>query len=130
MPNTDTEKKVSTHSVTIEDKNYTVAEVSQIIIDTLSHVSDQSRFNNLKYSAADVYWVLNSLLGYINNRMEGEFKLQNLKKGTWQIQYTNQKKAERLSNQEQEKKKTRIGCRIAGSARKTNALRRAISGGS
>ena len=75
MPNTDTEKKVSTHSVTIEDKNYTVAEVSQIIIDTLSHVSDQSRFNNLKYSAADVYWVLNSLLGYINNRMEGEFKL-------------------------------------------------------
>jgi|TARA_B100000949_G_C14238241_1_gene432217 hypothetical protein len=107
MPNTDTEKKVSTHSVTIEDKNYTVAEVSQIIIDTLSHVSDQSRFNNLKYSAADVYWVLNSLLGYINNRMEGEFKLQNLKKGTWQIQYTNQKKAERLSNQEQEKKKNR-----------------------
>jgi hypothetical protein len=107
MPNTDTEKKVSTHSVTIEDKNYTAAEVSQIIIDTLSHVSDQSRFNNLKYSAADVYWVLNSLLGYINNRMEGEFKLQNLKKGTWQIQYTNQKKAERLSNQEQEKKKKR-----------------------
>ena len=107
MPNTDTEKKVSTHSVTIEDKNYTVAEVSQIIIDTLSHVSDQSRFNNLKYSAADVYWVLNSLLGYINNRMEGEFKLQTLKKGTWQIQYTNQKKAERLSNQEQEKKKKR-----------------------
>lgn len=107
MPNTDTEKKVSTHSVTIEDKNYTVAEVSQIIIDTLSHVSDQSRFNNLQYSAADVYWVLNSLLGYINNRMEGEFKLQNLKKGTWQIQYTNQKKAERLSNQEQEKKKKR-----------------------
>ncbi len=107
MPNTDTEKKVSTHSVTIEDKNYTVAEVSQIIIDTLSHVSDQSRFNNLKYSAADVYWVLNNLLGYINNRMEGEFKLQNLKKGTWQIQYTNQKKAERLSNQEQEKKKKR-----------------------
>ncbi len=107
MPNTDTEKKVSTHSVTIEDKNYTVAEVSQIIIDTLSHVSDQSRFNNLKYSAADVYWVLNSLLGYINNRMEGEFKLQNLKKGTWKIQYTNQKKAERLSNQEQEKKKKR-----------------------
>jgi len=107
MPNTDTEKKVSTHSVTIEDKNYTVAEVSQIIIDTLSHVSDQSRFNNLKYSAADVYWVLNSLLGYINNRMEGEFKLQNLKKGTWQIQYTNQKKAERLSNQGQEKKKNR-----------------------
>ena len=107
MPNTDTEKKVSTHSVTIEDKNYTVAEVSQIIIDTLSHVSDQSRFNNLKYSAADVYWVLNSLLGYINNRMEGEFKLQNLKKGTWQIQYTNQKKAERLTNQEQEKKKKR-----------------------
>ena len=107
MPNTDMEKKVSTHSVTIEDKNYTVAEVSQIIIDTLSHVSDQSRFNNLKYSAADVYWVLNSLLGYINNRMEGEFKLQNLKKGTWQIQYTNQKKAERLSNQEQEKKKKR-----------------------
>ena len=107
MPNTDTEKKVSTHSVTIEDKNYTVAEVSQIIIDTLSHVSDQSRFNNLKYSAADVYWVLNSLLGYINNRMEGEFKLQNLKKGTWQIQYKNQKKAERLSNQEQEKKKKR-----------------------
>ena len=107
MPNTDTEKKVSTHSVTIEDKNYTVAEVSQIIIDTLSHVSDQSRFNNLKYSAADVYWVLNSLLGYINNRMEGEFKLQNLKKGTWQIQYTNQKKADRLSNQEQEKKKKR-----------------------
>ena len=107
MPNTDTEKKVSTHSVTIEDKNYTAAEVSQIIIDTLSHGSDQSRFNNLKYSAADVYWVLNSLLGYINNRMEGEFKLQNLKKGTWQIQYTNQKKAERLSNQEQEKKKKR-----------------------
>ena len=107
MPNTDTEKKVSTHSVTIEDKNYTVAEVSQIIIDTLSHVSDQSRFNNLKYSAADVYWVLNGLLGYINNRVEGEFKLQNLKKGTWQIQYTNQKKAERLSNQEQEKKKNR-----------------------
>ena len=105
MPNTDTEKKVSTHSVTIEDKNYTVAEVSQIIIDTLSHVSDQSRFNNLQYSAADVYWVLNGLLGYINNRVEGEFKLQNLKKGTWQIQYTNQKKAERLSNQEQEKKK-------------------------
>ena len=91
MPNTDTEKKVSTHSVTIEDKNYTVAEVSQIIIDTLSHVSDQSRFNNLQYSAADVYWVLNGLLGYINNRVEGEFKLQNLKKGTWQIQYKNQK---------------------------------------
>jgi hypothetical protein len=39
--------------------------------------------------------------------VEGEFKLQNLKKGTWQIQYKNQKKAERLSNQEQEKKKKR-----------------------
>ena len=93
------------HSVVIEDKSYTVAEVSQIIIEILSHVSGQSEFNNLKYSAVDVYWVLNDLLAYINNRMEGEFQLQNLKKGTWQVQYENQKKAEHLSTQQQEKKK-------------------------
>jgi len=105
MSNTNTEKKVSARSVTIEDKTYTVAEVSQIIIDILSYTSDQSEFNNLKYSAADVYWVLNDLLRYINNRMEGEFRLQNLKKGTWQVRYENQKKAERLSTQQQEKKK-------------------------
>jgi hypothetical protein len=37
--------------------------------------------------------------------MEGEFKLQNLKKGTWKIRYTDQKKAEYLSNRKQEKKK-------------------------
>ena len=105
MSNTNTEKKVSARSVTIEDRTYTVAEVSQIIIDILSYTSDQSEFNNLKYSAADVYWVLNDLLRYINNRMEGEFRLQNLKKGTWQVRYENQKKAERLSTQQQEKKK-------------------------
>ena len=105
MSNTNTEKKVSARSVTIEDKTYTVAEVSQIIIDILSYTSDQSEFNNLKYSAADVYWVLNDLLRYINNRMEGEFRLQNLKKGTWQVRYENQKKAEHLSTQQQEKKK-------------------------
>ena len=105
MSNTNTEKKVSARSVIIEDKTYTVAEVSQIIIDILGYTSDQSEFNNLKYSAADVYWVLNDLLRYINNRMEGEFRLQNLKKGTWQVRYENQKKAERLSTQQQEKKK-------------------------
>ena len=105
MSNTNTEKKVSARSVKIEDKTYTVAEVSQIIIDILSYTSDQSEFNNLKYSAADVYWVLNDLLRYINNRMEGEFRLQNLKKGTWQVRYENQKKAERLSTQQQEKRK-------------------------
>ena len=105
MSNTNTEKKVSARSVTIEDKTYTVAEVSQIIIDILGYTSDQSEFNNLKYSAADVYWVLNDLLRYINNRMEGEFRLQNLKKGTWQVRYENQKKAECLSTQQQEKKK-------------------------
>ena len=105
MSNTNTEKKVSARSVTIEDKTYTVAEVSQIIIDILSYTSDQSEFNSLKYSAADVYWVLNDLLRYINNRMEGEFRLQNLKKGTWQVRYENQKKAEHLSTQQQEKKK-------------------------
>ena len=105
MSNTNTEKKVSARSVTIEDKTYTVAEVSQIIIDILSYTSGQSEFNNLKYSAADVYWVLNDLLRYINNRMEGEFRLQNLKKGTWQVRYENQKKAEHLSTQQQEKKK-------------------------
>ena len=105
MSNTNTEKKVSARSVKIEDKTYTVAEVSQIIIDILSYTSDQSEFNSLKYSAADVYWVLNDLLRYINNRMEGEFRLQNLKKGTWQVRYENQKKAERLSTQQQEKKK-------------------------
>ena len=105
MSNTNTEKKVSARSVTIEDKTYTVAEVSQIIIDILGYTSDQSEFNNLKYSAADVYWVLNDLLRYINNRMEGEFRLQNLKKGTWQVRYENQKKAEHLSTQQQEKKK-------------------------
>ena len=105
MSNTNTEKKVSARSVTIEDKTYTVAEVSQIIIDILSYTGDQSEFNNLKYSAADVYWVLNDLLRYINNRMEGEFRLQNLKKGTWQVRYENQKKAEHLSTQQQEKKK-------------------------
>ena len=104
-PNVEAEKKVTDLPVIIEDKDYTVAEVSQIIIKTLSHVSDQSEFNNLKYSAADVYWVLNDLLGYINNRMEGEFKLQNLKKGTWKIRYTDQQKAEYLSNRKQEKKK-------------------------
>ena len=105
MSNTNTEKKVSACSVTIEDRTYTVAEVSQIIIDILSYTSDQSEFNNLKYSAADVYWVLNDFLRYINNRMEGEFRLQNLKKGTWQVRYENQKKAERLSAQQQGKKK-------------------------
>ena len=105
MSNTNTEKKVSARSVKIEDKTYTVAEVSQIIIDILSYTSGQSEFNNLKYSAADVYWVLNDLLRYINNRMEGEFRLQNLKKGTWQVRYENQKKAEHLSTQQQEKKK-------------------------
>ena len=105
MSNTNTEKKVSVRSVKIDDKTYTVAEVSQIIIDILSYTSDQSEFNSLKYSAADVYWVLNDLLRYINNRMEGEFRLQNLKKGTWQVRYENQKKAERLSTQQQEKKK-------------------------
>ena len=105
MSNTNTEKKVSARSVKIEDKTYTVAEVSQIIIDILSYTSDQSEFNNLKYSAADVYWVLNDFLRYINNRMEGEFRLQNLKKGTWQVRYENQKKAERLSTQQQEKRK-------------------------
>ena len=101
MSNTNTEKKVSACSVTIEDRTYTVAEVSQIIIDILSYTSGQSEFNNLKYSAADVYWVLNDLLRYINNRMEGEFRLQNLKKGTWQVRYENQNKSERLSTQQQ-----------------------------
>ena len=105
MPNIDTGKKVLDHSVVIEDKSYTVAEVSQLIIEILSHVSGQSEFNNLKYSAVDVYWVLNDLLAYINNRMEGEFQLKNLKKGTWKIQYTDQKKAEHRSNRKQEKRK-------------------------
>lgn len=81
--------------IQIEEKSYTIKEVAEIVQQITGYIGDQSHHNTLTYSASDVYWVIRDLLRYINGRMDGEFVLTAKQKGTWQINYTDQKSGQR-----------------------------------
>ena len=74
-------------------KNYTAKEVSELVVQALTFVGDQSEHSDLQYSSSDVYWILRELLDYVNTRMRGEFVLKRLKKGVWELEYMTEKAA-------------------------------------
>ena len=81
------------------DKSYTAQEITEIVMQALNFVGEQSPQNNLQYASTDVYWVLRNLLSYINVRMQGEFVLKRLKKGAWGIEYRAEKAAKRKADE-------------------------------
>ena len=80
------------------DAPYTVPEVAEFVKTTLDFVSRESKNNPLRYSASDVYWILHDFLRYINARMDGEFVLKRLKKGTWRLEYQAEDAAKQKAN--------------------------------
>ena len=89
--------------IQIEEKSYTVKEVAEIVQQITGYIGDQSHHNTLTYSASDVYWVIRDLLRYINGRMDGEFVLTAKQKGTWQINYTDQKSGQNRAKKQRQR---------------------------
>ena len=85
--------------IQIEEKSYTAKEISEVVQQIAGYIGKQSHHNTLSYSASDVYWVIRDLLRYINGRMDGEFVLTAKQKGTWQINYTDQKSGQRRAEE-------------------------------
>ena len=85
------------------DENYTVKEVVEYVGQALNFIGEQSPGNDLQYSASDIYWTLRNLLNYVNGRVQGEFVLKRLKKGSWGIEYTDEKNATRKAHERHRK---------------------------
>ena len=70
-----------------ENKTYTFAEVIELAQTTLEAVKINSNYCPLTFSPSDVYWLLRSMINYINRNAPGEFVLRRMKKGTYRVQY-------------------------------------------
>lgn len=70
-----------------ENKAYTLAEVVQIVQDTLDAVKDNSKYCELQFSPVDIYWLLHNMLSYVNRNVPGEFALRRNYKGSYRVRY-------------------------------------------
>ena len=83
-----------------ENKSWTLAEVVEVVQQTLAAVGEESTQNQLRYSPDDVYWLLHDMLRYVNRNVPGEYTLRRLEKGTYRVTYS----AEDTSRKQSRKK--------------------------
>ena len=74
-----------------KNKSYDLTEVVELVQNTLDSVKENSEYCPLKFSRTDVYWLLHDMLSYVNRNVPGEFALKVLSKGTYRVQYRNEK---------------------------------------
>lgn len=70
-----------------ENKTYTLAEIVEIVQNTLESVKENSEYCDLQFSPTDVYWLLHNMLSYVNRNVPGEYKLRRNTKGSYRVQY-------------------------------------------
>ena len=70
-----------------ENKAYTLAEVVDIVQDTLEAVKENSEHCHLQFSPTDIYWLLHNMLSYVNRNVPGEFALRRNYKGSYRVKY-------------------------------------------
>lgn len=90
-----------------ENKDYTLAEVVELVQKTLDGVKDKSDKSELQYSTTDVYWLLHDMLLYVNRNVLGEFSLRQKEKNSYRVAYTSeeygqQKAGKQLKSQVQQ----------------------------
>ena len=81
------------------DKAYTLPEVVDAVKQTLDRIVETAGPNELRYSAIDLYWLLYDMLRYVNRNVPGEFSLQQIRKGTYRVQYSPETTARKRSRQ-------------------------------
>ncbi|MCZ6679829.1 MAG: hypothetical protein O7E52_21565 [Candidatus Poribacteria bacterium] len=81
------------------DNAHTVKELTELVRLVLEFVGDEVPAESLEYSTSDVYWTLRSLLNYVNRQIPGEVVLKRLKKGSWGLEYTDEKAAKRKADE-------------------------------
>lgn len=70
-----------------ENKSYTLAEVVEIVQNTLDAVKVNSQHIDFQFSPVDIYWLLHNMLSYVNRNVPGEFALRRNYKGSYRVQY-------------------------------------------
>ena len=87
--------------ITLEpNKRYTAIEVCEIVIEILEDIRRYVWINEKKFSPTDLYWIIVDVLRYVNNIMDGEFKIRSTKKDTWEVIYIDEKTAKRRAKEE------------------------------
>lgn len=70
-----------------ENKAYTLAEVVEIVQNTLESVKENAKYCEMQFSPGDIYWLLRNLLTYVNRNVPGEFALRRNSKGSYRVRY-------------------------------------------
>ena len=78
---------------------YTLPEVIDFVKQTLDRVSEKSTRDPLRYSSADVYWLLFDMLRYVNRNVPGEFILLQTEKDTYRVTYATEDAGQQRSDQ-------------------------------
>ena len=55
------------------------------------------------YTYNEVYGIVNRILHFVNNQIEGEFNLKYLRKGNWLLEFDNEKSLVRKAKEESQK---------------------------
>ena len=70
-----------------ENRAYTLAEVVDIVQNTLEAVKDNAKYCELQFSPTDIYWLLHDMISYINRNVPGEYALRRNSKGSYRVRY-------------------------------------------
>jgi hypothetical protein len=77
------------------NETYSVEVVAELLGQAINFIGEHLSDREIEFSSSDIYWTLHSLLSYVNERVKGEFALRRLKKGSWALEYTDEKAANR-----------------------------------
>lgn len=80
--------------ILIDDENdYTLSEFTHLVRRVLSAVANESPDMEFVYPEREVYFAIFDLLGYINDRVTGEFRITQTKSKHYQVLYVPEKAA-------------------------------------
>lgn len=81
-----------------DEKEYTLTEFAQIVRRALSAAANECPDSEYIYPGREVYFAVFDLLGYVNQRIKGEFRLIQSKHKEYQILYVPEKSARSEAN--------------------------------
>ncbi len=85
--------------IAIDDKkDYTLSEFAHIVRRALSAIANESPDCEFVYSGREVYFTVFDLLGYVNDRVPGEFKIEQPKSKHYEIVYTEKEPARQVAS--------------------------------
>ena len=82
-----------------DEKDYTLSEFTHLVRRALSAVANESPDMELVYPGREVYFAIFDLLGYINDRVTGEFRITQTKSKHYQVLYVPEKAARKEADQ-------------------------------